>query len=90
MFDCCILVPNEMNGANSRDFPIPPHLKIGRGPDGDWNYTQLSLLLNRALDDYDSFIGEFGALKRHVMALPGAFQDSVHRYFSNDIRNPKP
>ena len=85
MFDCCILVPNEMNGANPRDFPIASHLKIGRESSGDWNYTQLSELLNRALDEYDSFIPEFRPLKEHVMALPGAFQADVHRYFANDI-----
>ena len=40
MFDCCVLVPrDEMNGANQRDFPISPHLKIGRTQDGNWNYT---------------------------------------------------
>ena len=85
MFDCCILVPNEMNGANERDFPIASDLKIRRLENGHWNYTQISDLLNRALDEYDEFVGEFRALKRHVMALPDAFQASVHRYFSNDI-----
>ena len=47
MFDCCILVPNEMNGGNLRDFPIAPHLKIGRDENGLWNYTQISELLNK-------------------------------------------
>jgi hypothetical protein len=33
-----------MNGAHSRDFPVPDALKIGRVPDGDWNYTQAGAL----------------------------------------------
>ena len=33
-----------MNGAHPRDFPVPDALKIGRGPDGDWNYTQVPAL----------------------------------------------
>lgn len=37
----------------------------------------------QALDDYDTFIGEFAALKSHVMRLPASFQASVHRYFAN-------
>jgi hypothetical protein len=47
--------------------------------------TEISNLLNRALDDYDNFIHEFHKLKAHVMALPATFQSSVHRYFANDI-----
>lgn len=49
MFDCCILVPNEMNGANHRDFPIAPNLKIGRDEMGFWNYTQISELINKVV-----------------------------------------
>jgi hypothetical protein len=30
----------------------------------------------RALDDYDNFVGEFAALKAHVLSLPAAFQAS--------------
>ena len=67
----------------SRDFPIDPRLKISRDDRGFWNNTQISELLNKALDHYDEFVGEFAALKRHAMALPAAFQSSVHRYFAN-------
>jgi hypothetical protein len=41
--------PVEMllSGANPIDFPINPSLKVGRSPGGDWNYTHLSLLMQR-------------------------------------------
>ncbi|EKX54338.1 hypothetical protein GUITHDRAFT_132086 [Guillardia theta CCMP2712] len=85
LFDCCVLVPNEMNGANPRDFPIDSRWKVGRTSDGNWNYVQISELLNRALDDYENFLLEFKQLKQHVLQLPETFQLNVRRYFSNDI-----
>eukprot|EP00960_Hanusia_phi_P031689 749436-Hanusia_phi.AAC.4 len=85
LFDCCVLVPNEMNGANPRDFPIDSKWKVRRTLDGAWDYMQISELLNRALDNYDDFVQEFRELKQHVLRLPEAFQLAVHRYFANDI-----
>lgn len=79
LFDCCIIVANEMNGANPIDFPIDESFKVSRVPGGAWNYTQLSALIERALDDHAGFIGEFAALKQHVLGLPSAFHASVHR-----------
>jgi len=85
MFDCCVIVANEMNGANQVDFPIDPWFKVSRLPSGDWNYTHLSLLLDHALNDYSHFVKNFAALKAHVLDLPHSFQASVRRFFVNDL-----
>eukprot|EP00961_Rhodomonas_salina_P022944 307665-Rhodomonas_salina.3 len=33
---------------------------------------------NRALDDYDGFVGEFAALRAHVQRLPAQFQVDLY------------
>ena len=65
--------------CNRRGCPVPNPQTLDTATD------LAAPFFGRALDDYDNFVGEFAALKAHVLSLPAAFQASVRLYFLSDV-----
>jgi hypothetical protein len=49
--------PDEMNGKDDRDFPIPQEFRVSRNAlSGTWNYTQLAGAIAKGIYDYDDVL----------------------------------
>jgi hypothetical protein len=80
LFDVCIIVDKQANGADPYDLPLPDRFRVQPN-----SLPALHERIDECLKNYDAVIQEQRPLKEHTLQQRDAFHRHVRRYFSNSV-----